>query len=86
MVFNILYDFLARRTFKPTTHAACRVYMAKNLKNYSPRYYSTLHQVLGARWNPIMQNIDYDSLLIKKVTKVSAATAITLIFMYVYLF
>jgi len=86
MQFNLLYKFLARRTFKPTTRADCRVYMAKDLKNYNTQYYATMHQLIGAQWNPIMQNIDYDALLIKKVLKVSAAVIIILILAYVYLF
>lgn len=86
MKFNILYNYLARRTFKPTTYAKCRVYMAKNLRSYSPRYQETMHQFIGAHWNPILQQLDHDGFMLKKLTKVVVHVIIVLILAYVYLF
>lgn len=86
MQFNLLYQFLAKRTFKPTTKAKCRLYMAKDLKSYSARYYNIMHQLIGARWNPLLQNLAYDAFLLKKLAKLIITIIIIALFFYTYIF
>ena len=82
MRFNLLYNFLTKQVYKPTVQAKCRVYMAKNLRVYQKQYFQLMHQMTGAQWNPILQNIAYDDMLIKKVSKLIICTSVLLVFIY----
>lgn len=70
---------------KPTTKAACRVYMAKDLNSYRRQYYNVMHQLIGARWNPVMQNLDYDAFMLKRVVRLILALLLLLLVGYIYL-
>ena len=69
MHFNLLYLYLKRQIYTPTVKAKCRVYMAKDLRCYHKQYQEVMHQVTGAQWDPTVQKIAYDNLLIKKFAR-----------------
>ena len=49
MRFNALYQYLSKQIFKPTMKAACRIYMAKDIRAYQTRYIAMMHQLIGAQ-------------------------------------
>jgi len=83
MRFNLLYQYLSKQVYKPTVKAKCRVYMAKDLRSYQKRYKQLMHQLAGSYWDPLLQKIAYDNMLIKKVAKAFAIGALVLMTIYV---
>lgn len=82
MRFNLLYSYLAKQVCNPTIKAKCRVYMAKDLRVYKYQYQQMMHQILGSYWDPNVQNIAYDALLIKKFFKVVVTLLLIILICY----
>ena len=85
MRFNILYTFLKRQIYTPSIKAKCRVYMAKDIRCYHKQYQEVVQQLIGASWDPTVQKIAYDNLLIKKFFKATIAIIILLVTLFAFL-
>ena len=83
MRFNLIYAYLKKQVFTPTVKAKCRVYMAKDLRCYQKQYADLMRQLAGSHWNPLVQKIDYDNMLIKKYMK--AATVAIVVCMFIFI-
>ena len=43
-----------------------------------------MHQLIGSHWNPILQNVDYDNMLLKKVVKFVSLTILFVLLLFVF--
>jgi len=67
--FSLLYKFLRNQVFTPSVKNKCRVYLAKDLRSYQKQYHNIMHQLLSQQLPTIVQHIDYDNFLLKRLIK-----------------
>lgn len=73
MLFNIYYRYLRAQTFTPNLKYKLRIFYAKDQRFFRPELNQFMHQVSGAQWGSVIQNIAVDGYIIKTINKLFIA-------------
>ena len=81
-MFNKIYKFLKLNVMSPSLKQKCRIFLAKDLRQYKLEYRELMSHMVGNNWILGNKSIDIEHLVLKKFIKIIISLLILLFSIY----
>ena len=81
-MFNKIYKFLKLNIMSPSTKQKCRIFLAKDLRQYRLEYRDLMSHMIGNNWILGNKTIDVEHLTMKKFLKIIYLFFLFIFFIY----
>jgi len=81
-MFNRIYKFLKLNVMSPSIKQKCRIFLAKDLRQYRLEYRELMSHMVGNNWVLSNKSIDIEHLVLKKFIKIIIILFINIFIIY----
>lgn len=83
-MFNKIYKFLKLNIMSPSKKQECRVFLAKDLRQYRLEYRELMSHMIGSNWVLGNKTIDIEHLSLRRVFRLIIIFLIIIFFIYLF--